>query len=273
MILEDFNLRLLTGGYAECTPDWSLTVLRKDDCFKLYIPDSGTGIMRADGSEYELQPGYAYLINAHRVQSRECSLRLTIHWLHFTAESPYLDYLLDGLPGVSPLICADIGLAPAHLTAFGTVFGSPDLGRGIRKDAAPGARCLVHGALSSVIGAALTARGVPNVDTQTTLRLQPALEFMHQHNLSNPSLEQVAKAVGMAPNSFHRLFREAIGITPFEYIQRRRMSLARQLLNGSSMSIKEVATATGYSSPFYFSRAFRARYHITPQHYRRRSSP
>jgi AraC family transcriptional regulator of arabinose operon len=56
------------------------------------------------------------------------------------------------------------------------------------------------------------------------------------------------------------------------FINRLRIREAARLLEAESMSVKEVAAAVGYSSPFYFSRQFRRFYFIDPTGFRRHAA-
>lgn len=276
MILSDYNMPLSLGGFAVCGPEWEGPSKRVD--LRVYLPYSGSAYVESGGSETELRAGYVYLIigGRQRVINRRCRDSLAMHWVHFMPDSPYLDYLISALPVITVWDCATVGIADAQRKAFGCVLGSSQTRTkkfGINANASPGALCIVHGVISTLIGAALESAGVLSEDNPDALRLQGALDFMQKNSLSNPSLARVAEEVGLAANSFHRLFKQTYRITPFEYIQRQRMNRARNLLHDSAMSIKEVAAAVGFSSPFYFSRVFHARFNMTPKDYRRRPNP
>src|SRR5690606_36486052 len=58
-------------------------------------------------------------------------------------------------------------------------------------------------------------------------RLNPALEFMDEQFRRNPTMAEVAATVDLAPNYFHRMFSGTFALSPFEYMEGRRMDLAR----------------------------------------------
>jgi len=54
-----------------------------------------------------------------------------------------------------------------------------------------------------------------------------------------------------------------------EYVQSRRMEMAKRLLINTDRSVSQVASLTGFADPFYFSRLFRKTQGCSPARYRR----
>jgi transcriptional regulator GlxA family with amidase domain len=68
-------------------------------------------------------------------------------------------------------------------------------------------------------------------------------------------------------------FREALGQSPYQYIRRRRLKLAQQLLEKDARAkIYEVARQTGFSSAKQFSMAFSQEFGSSPREYQRTRS-
>ena len=80
-----------------------------------------------------------------------------------------------------------------------------------------------------------------------------------------PSLEQMAGEACLNKNSFIRLFRRQTGLTPTDYIIRRRMMRAQLLFVSGYRSVKEVANLLGYDDISYFGRTFKRIVGISPQ--------
>jgi AraC-like DNA-binding protein len=71
---------------------------------------------------------------------------------------------------------------------------------------------------------------------------------------------------------FSRIFRRQAGISPFEYVQDKRISRAKQLLKIRwDMKVKEIAAECGYDDSKYFMTAFKRITGMTPVEYRNRS--
>ena len=68
-----------------------------------------------------------------------------------------------------------------------------------------------------------------------------------------------------------RLFRQYVGLSLREYTKRRRLRSAAMCLETTPLSIKEISSNLGYSTPAEFFRQFKATFHVTPSDYRNRS--
>ncbi|MBQ4297565.1 MAG: AraC family transcriptional regulator [Clostridia bacterium] len=66
-------------------------------------------------------------------------------------------------------------------------------------------------------------------------------------------------------------FRRTFGITPHQYLLRRKMEAAREMLATGGVQIKEISGLLGFSNPQYFSTAFRAACGMTPLEYREKA--
>ncbi len=99
--------------------------------------------------------------------------------------------------------------------------------------------------------------------------LAPALEWMEE-NLFDPQLNNTALAekAGVSEVYFRRLFRQAYGTTPRQYILDTRLHRARQLLAETCLPVGEVSAQCGFVSLYHFSRAFRAAVGMPPSEYR-----
>jgi AraC family transcriptional regulator len=82
------------------------------------------------------------------------------------------------------------------------------------------------------------------------------------------TLNEIAAAVGIRPSSVCRLFRRFHGISPYQYLLRRKMTLAAELLIETAASVKEVAQRVGFADPYHFSRCFKGVHGVSPSHLR-----
>lgn len=103
---------------------------------------------------------------------------------------------------------------------------------------------------------------------QQLIRLMPVLSFIEEHVAESMRLQDLAVRMALAPVYFSNLFSGAMGVSPIQYLSRRRIARAKELLLISPLSIKEIAAKTGFEDPLYFSRVFQKQEGMSPLHYR-----
>lgn len=101
-------------------------------------------------------------------------------------------------------------------------------------------------------------------------KLKQIIGWMEAHLTEDIDLEQLATQAGLSKFHFHRLFKAATEVSPWQYQTNLRMNEARRLLRESEESIVAVALEVGYSNPSHFARLFRRETGISPSEYRRR---
>lgn len=85
------------------------------------------------------------------------------------------------------------------------------------------------------------------------------------------SLESLAEESGYSRAHFLRMFREATGLTPHQYVLGLRLSRAQDYLRRKASSIIDVALSCGFSSQSHMTSVFRQRLEMTPGEFRRRA--
>lgn len=99
-------------------------------------------------------------------------------------------------------------------------------------------------------------------------RIEQALTYIHQHLAGRIDLETLAAKTCVSKDHLIRLFKQATGETPANYIARRKLEQAELLLTTTSMPVKNIAAKLGYDETSYFIRVFRKHSNMTPQEYR-----
>lgn len=99
-------------------------------------------------------------------------------------------------------------------------------------------------------------------------RLRHSLVAMHESPAKEWTLDDLAAVAGMSRSVFARTFRETVGVTPGNYLQGWRISLAQQALR-QDRPLKVVAADVGYGSEAALSRAFKTHVGLAPRDWRR----
>lgn len=109
------------------------------------------------------------------------------------------------------------------------------------------------------------------MDASRTLALQAARWLDdHASNGHEASVEALAQALGVTDRHLRRIFAAEHGVTPLQYLQTRRLLLAKQLLTDTALPVTQVALASGFRSLRRFNAAFAERYRLNPGALRKR---
>lgn len=84
------------------------------------------------------------------------------------------------------------------------------------------------------------------------------------------TLAQLAAEAALSEYHFARMFRSSMGEAPHQYVMRRRMETAQQLLKFSILPVTEIALRCGFHSSSHFSNRFRQQHGVAPSVWRQR---
>ncbi|ATD67355.1 AraC family transcriptional regulator [Luteimonas chenhongjianii] len=95
------------------------------------------------------------------------------------------------------------------------------------------------------------------------------VDLMHARLSEDISLDELAAEAQLSPFHFARMFKQSVGVPPRAYLTRLRMERACELLEGTELSVTEIALEVGYSSNQVLARIFRKHQQMSPSDYRR----
>lgn len=95
-----------------------------------------------------------------------------------------------------------------------------------------------------------------------------AKKFIEEHHGEQLSLAQVARAAGMSPFYFCKMFKKVAGINFNAYVTRVRMEKAKNLLLNPNLRVSEIAFESGFQSLTHFNRLFKKLIGQSPTEYR-----
>lgn len=96
-----------------------------------------------------------------------------------------------------------------------------------------------------------------------------AVDFVEERMGDPVGVEDLARAAFFSPFYFSRLFAQATGHPPYDYLMRRRVAAAAEEVTGGDRSLTAIALDYGFEAPDSFSRAFRRCFGILPSEARR----
>ncbi|MCA9837493.1 MAG: AraC family transcriptional regulator [Trueperaceae bacterium] len=180
-------------------------------------------------------------------------------WAHFQPRHHWLSYLQ--LPELTPGLL-HLRISPEHTRVaqrFSDVHSLATGGQARREDFA-------MNALEEVL--LWLDHLNPKVGRQLDPRISKIETFLRQHLDRPVKLKDLAELCDLSSSRLSHLFKEQVGMSPLEFLDKERMERAMRLLELSSTSIQDIAAELGFDNPFYFSRRFKAYTNASPKAYR-----
>ncbi|MBR9658835.1 AraC family transcriptional regulator [Bacillus cereus] len=101
-------------------------------------------------------------------------------------------------------------------------------------------------------------------------RIEGILDVIHQQFHLPIQVQNLAEMANMSESSMQSYFKASFGMSAYQYIQRKRVEYAAELLIHTNESITEISMQVGYDNPSKFAKIFKRIYGETPLHYRKK---
>jgi len=99
-------------------------------------------------------------------------------------------------------------------------------------------------------------------------QLRQVLDYVDAHLDQNIKLADLARLLDMSQFHFSRLFKQSLGISPYQYLLQQRTERAKRLLKNTDRSIADIALVCGFNSHSHLSKQFKHLTGMTPKAYR-----
>lgn len=255
-------IRLNNCGYNRfITRD--MTICRKEgrhDYQLIYIK-KGTGYFLFDKKDEAVAEGSIILYHPGEPQ---CYTYLhkdspEVYWVHFTGF------------GAAELI-AETGIAGERVKHIGFSSTCIDLFNSIIRELQL-KRPLFSQAAIAAFMELLTCMGRRVLRTENNANrdenIQKVIEYMNSDYNADWSIEKLSKLCSLSSYRFMHNFKTYTGVSAMEYLEKIRINKAKDLLADSTLSIKEISDAVGYSNPLYFSTVFKKVTGMSPSAFKR----
>lgn len=100
-------------------------------------------------------------------------------------------------------------------------------------------------------------------------KLVHVTNYIDSHRGEDLSVEQLADLAGFSKYHFERLFKSSMGISCYQYITKRRVMMAQELLGNTDLSVMDIALQSGFFSLSTFNRVFKDINKCSPTEYRK----
>ncbi|HEX2785196.1 MAG TPA: AraC family transcriptional regulator [Ilumatobacteraceae bacterium] len=108
------------------------------------------------------------------------------------------------------------------------------------------------------------------VPDDVLVHLRRARDHADRSYTRSLTLDELAAVACLSKYHFLRLFKSTYGVTPMEYLSRRRIERAQDLLRATNLTVTEVCMAVGFSSLGSFSSRFRTLVGENPSEFQQR---
>lgn len=92
--------------------------------------------------------------------------------------------------------------------------------------------------------------------------------YIRKHISRKISVAQLAGSVFLAESQFHQLFKTQTGVTPHQYVLKKRFEMAQELLCNSQLNLAQISDSCGFASQSGFTSAFTRYFGISPSRFR-----
>ena len=99
-------------------------------------------------------------------------------------------------------------------------------------------------------------------------RVEKVVTRIREEFRQDPSLNEMAQVVNLSTSRLRYLFKKETGVAPGHYLRAFRLAQARELLENTFLSVKEIIRSVGVNDQSHFIREFKKSYGLTPAQYR-----
>lgn len=110
-----------------------------------------------------------------------------------------------------------------------------------------------------------------DVQNDNLFAIANVLQHIDKHFSSHITCEDLANLAHMTPKSFYRYFKASTGMAPIAYLLDVRMKRALQLLEETTLPVKQIADQCGFCSTSYFGQQFRKAFILSPAQIRKKA--
>lgn len=277
--IESLNLLMLNVGYAQHDGDWNWKNISSPFA-RIYCVTEGRAWLHLPGGVIELKAGHLYMVPAYTVHSYECDGKFSHYYLHlyegFKKESDVFDFydfpseveaeeIDERLFATMCMNYPFAELPASDPTMYDNRSTFTDYVR--RYNELPlHDKMQLRGCILLLFSRFMKSAR-PRIWTKDD-RLAKVLKHIHDNIYRDIDVEVLASVACVTKPYLIRLFTKNFGISPLQYINRKKIERAQLLLITEDLPIKELAYELGFNDHSYFIRLFKKITGSTPVEYR-----
>ena len=259
------NVSRLLVGHLDEGPDYATWRSRGTDDWLLIHTVSGAGGLSVEGGTVEAATGDSHLLpprSRHDYGTAPHAEHWEILFAHFHPRTDWIPLLhwpepVAGIRWIHTAGKAELEIRRSLLRALGFVRSVVDQHELFAINAFEAALLWCHSENPAA----------PHFDE----RIERAIALIEERLATHLTVAELARQSSLSVSRFSHLFRQQVGTSPAAFLERQRITRARQLLELTSRPIGSIAAQVGFDNPLYFSTRFRVYTRTTPTEYRARA--
>lgn len=132
----------------------------------------------------------------------------------------------------------------------------------------PGYQQLIAANTMEILAAALAAVRTSRTGGRATRAIHEAKIVLAQCTEEVVDMEGLAGSLHMSYAHFRRIFKQQTGLSPYQYHLQLRINRAREMLHGTTLAVRQVASRLNFESPYHFSKIFKKKTGMSPHQWR-----
>lgn len=223
----------------------------------------GSGVFYIDGKEYDFHKNTGFLLYPN------------ISHEYHAIDSPWETHWVSFVGGSLPSLLATFGFEKSEFVQLSKIHLLEHLLHEIlimaqSESLQKGFHCssLLYQFLVELKQSITTDVSTSNRLASQSEQMLTVTAYIEEHFHSSPTLEELSALIQVSPQYLCRLFKNLFNMRPFEYINKRRIQEAKRFLLEYKLSIKEIASKTGYNDTSYFCTIFKKYEGVSPVEFR-----
>jgi AraC-like DNA-binding protein len=285
-LIDNVDITVLNAEFYSVGKEWDYRDV-SNTYSRIYYLTEGSGTIEHHGQVYKMLPNHIYLIPCYSTVNMFSAQGFTHYYIHFTSrlqmgldiltmfECNYQSQLTDSL--ISRAVFErllelnpdkELSDYDAKKPIYQQVLERAML---LDHDKSPGDIFETNAIMQLLLSAFFRDYSCPRlVNTMDGLkRFEKVLDYIHTHLDEQMTIPQLSKIACLSHTYFSNLFSKLIGTSPLQYINKRRIEKAQELLLVTDDTVYQISRAIGIDDEFYFSRLFKKTVGISPDRYRK----
>ncbi|MBI9060046.1 MAG: helix-turn-helix transcriptional regulator [Labilibaculum sp.] len=278
-LIDKVNIQVYNTAKCAVGQEWNYSNIISPFS-RIYLITEGEGYILPDNNMIKLKPGYLYLVPSYTLCGYHCVEKLSQYYLHFSHSLP------DGLKIFDQLaITQEVKAMPIDLHLFErlleinptlslkhsdpNVYKKSSWKKNQMEHRPNNVQLETEGIIKQLFSRFINSDNAEVLQLQKQSFIKKSFEYISNHLYEEIRIDALANLACCSTDHYTRQFKKITGMRPMEFINRKRIEKAQELLITTTMSQKKISEETGFNSQQYYTRIFKKISDCSPEQYRK----